>query len=193
MQHLPPPEQNPPRQHCVLAVQEPPGDTHGGPQVPPAQLLLQQKESPSQWAPIDPQQVPLTQLPLQQSSPAAQELRSERHVPQVPMITPAVLQILLQHSLSALQLAPSDTHATQVQLEGSNFCPKGQAVETQLPPQISVPVGHWHTPLTHTRPSGQQVTLVPVSQTRASGQHVPFTQVVSPVWQQATLVPVPQT
>jgi hypothetical protein len=33
---------------------------------------------------------------------------------------------------------------------------------------------------------------VPMVQTRASGQHVPSTQVVSPVWQQATLVPVPQ-
>jgi hypothetical protein len=51
-----------------------------------------------------------------------------------------------------------------------------------------VPVGHWHTPLTHTRPSGQQVLLVPVPQTRASGQHVPLTQ-VAPVWQHW----VPQT
>ena len=45
-----------------------------------------------------------------------------------------------------------------------------------------VPVGHWHTPLTHTRPSGQQVLLVPVPQTCAFGQHVSLTQ-VAPVWQ----------
>jgi hypothetical protein len=146
--------------------------------------------SPEQLAPRDPQHLPATlspQLPLQQSSSASQKLPSERHVPQVPMSSPYVLQILLQHSLSALQLAPSDTQSTQVQLEGSNFCPEGQVVETQLPPHSVVPVGHWHTPLTHTRPSGQQVTLVPVPQTRASGQHVPLTQ-VSPVGQH----PVPQ-
>jgi hypothetical protein len=51
----------------------------------------------------------------------SQELRFERHVPQVPMTNPAILQILLQHSLSTMQLAPVDVHATQVQLEGSNL------------------------------------------------------------------------
>src|SRR5215208_2524723 len=39
-----------------------------------------------------------------------------------------------------------------------------------------------HAPSPHSWPSGQQVTLVPMVQTRALGQHVPFTQ-VAPVWQ----------
>jgi hypothetical protein len=197
LQHLPSVHSS--RQHSELVVHVPPDATHG-----PLHLRLlqmptptggpQQKMSPEHWSPGDPQQRPLSpQLPLQQSSsPAEQKLPSERHAPQVPLSTPNVLQILLQHALSAVQLPPSNTHATQVQLERSNFCPEGQVVETQLPPHSVVPVGHWHIPLTHTRPSGQQVTLVSVVQTRASGQHVPSTQVVSPVWQQATLVPVPQ-
>jgi hypothetical protein len=115
-------------QHCVLSVQESPGCAHGGPQVRapglPAQLLLQQEASPSQRSPIDPQHLPATlspQLPLQHSSSAKQELRFVRHVPQVPMNSPNILQKLLQHSLSAMQLAPVDVHATQVQLEGSNL------------------------------------------------------------------------
>jgi hypothetical protein len=60
----------------------------------------QQKMSPKHWAPGDPQQRPLTQLPLQQSSsPAEQKLPFERHVPHLAAlaITPNVLQILLQH------------------------------------------------------------------------------------------------
>jgi hypothetical protein len=127
MQHLPP-GQIPPWQHCVLEVQESPGCAHGGPQVRagplPAQLLLQQEASPSQRSPIDPQHLPATlspQLPLQHSSSAKQELRFVRHVPQVPMNSPNILQKLVQHSLSAMQLAPVDVHATQVQLEGSNL------------------------------------------------------------------------
>jgi hypothetical protein len=78
--------------------------------------------SPEQLSPRDPQQRPLTQLPLQQSSSLAeQKLPFERHAPQVPLITPNVLQILLQHALSAVQLPPFDTHSTHMQLEGSNL------------------------------------------------------------------------
>jgi hypothetical protein len=40
-----------------------------------------------------------------------------------------------------------------------------------------------HAPSPHSWPSGQQVTLVPMVQTRALGQHVPFTQVSAVVWQ----------
>jgi hypothetical protein len=79
---------------------------------------------PEQLSPGFPQQRPLTQLPLQQgrsSSPAEQKLPFERHAPQVPLITPNVLQILLQHALSAAQLPPSDTHATHMHVEGSNL------------------------------------------------------------------------
>jgi hypothetical protein len=79
---------------------------------------------PEQLSPGFPQQRPLTQLPLQQgrsSSSAEQKLPFERHAPQVPLITPNVLQILLQHALSAAQLPPSDTHATHMHVEGSNL------------------------------------------------------------------------
>ena len=123
-QHLPPEHKTsaPTRaQHCVLSVQESPGCAHGGPQVRagmlPAQLLLQHSLSPPQRSPSDPQHLPLTQLPLQQSSSAAeQELKFVRHVPQVPMRNPAILQILLQHSLSALQVPPFGWHIGVVEV-----------------------------------------------------------------------------
>jgi hypothetical protein len=99
LQHLPFVQTSP--QHSELVVHVPPDDTHGPLQMlPRRQMPLQHLMLASQKSPGFPQQRPLTQLPLQQSSsPAEQKLPSVRHAPQVarPSNIPNVLQILLQH------------------------------------------------------------------------------------------------
>jgi hypothetical protein len=99
LQHLPSVQTSP--QHSELVVHVPPDDTHGPLQMlPRRQMPLQHLMLASQKSPGFPQQRPLTQLPLQQSSsPAEQKLPFERHVPHLAAlaITPNVLQILLQH------------------------------------------------------------------------------------------------
>ena len=79
-----------------------------------------------------------------------------------------------------MQDPPVDRHEAQVPLLQMRLQHCSSAVQDTL-------FELQHTPATHPCPSEQQVTLVPEPQTRALGQHVPFTQ-VSAVWQH----PVPQ-